>query len=603
MNTANRNTLWAGIFVSELEKLGLDSVCIAPGSRSTPLAIAFSEVHGIRIHTHSDERSAAYFALGLARASRKPVALVCTSGTAAANFFPAIVEANYGEVPLLVLTADRPAELRESGANQTIDQIKLFGDHVRWFVDVPPPEANFSKHLFRYLQSLAARAFETSLSPLPGPVHLNFPFRKPLEPIDVPTDRPTWMNDSLLSTLETAPAQVIFSRPLLFPTADQKDLLTRMISSSLRGLIICGPRCPEGDFPARLTELAAQTGYPIFADALSGLRFGEHVNESIIGGYDTFISSIKDAYHPQLVLRFGDLPTSNVLSDYLDSLDDVPQIHISETKRWRDDRFRVTHSMWVDPLLLCESLLENAPAAVLGGGEAAKSERDWLSAWTSLEHAVWDEVSAIRAESDFEGGILPDVLSQLPAGSGLFVANSLPVRHLNQFTRPSSKPVRVFANRGASGIDGTLSSALGAAAHLPGLVFVTGDLSFYHDMNGLLAFSRSDIRATIVVINNNGGGIFQRLPISKFEPPFNKLFVAPHGLTFEHAAQLYGIDYIQTERLSLASTLNTALTSERSAIIEIPSDVVKFEQLMKELNRRVESRQVNTYYATRNPNL
>lgn len=583
MNTANRNTLWAGIFVSELEKSGLDSVCIAPGSRSTPLAIAFSEARGIRIYTHSDERSAAYFALGLARASRKPVALVCTSGTAAANFFPAIVEANYGEVPLLVLTADRPAELRESGANQTIDQIKLFGDHVRWFVDVAPPEQKFSPHLFRYLCSLASRAWETSQSPLPGAVHLNFPFRNPLEPIDIPMDRPAWMNDSLLSALETAPAQVTFSRPQLFPATEQTNFLAQAITSSPRGLIVCGPRCPDpyGDFPAKLTELATRIGYPILADSLSGLRFGAHVNESILGGYDTFLPFAGKSLRPQIILRFGDLPTSNALADYLDSFDDIPQIHISENGRWRDDRFRVTHSMWVDPLLLCESLLTHA---------SAKSERDWLSTWTRLENAVWDQVNAICAESDFEGGILPDVFDQLPAGNGLFVANSLPVRHFDQFTRPASKPVRVFANRGASGIDGTLSSALGAAAHLPGLVFVTGDLSFYHDMNGLLAFSGSGIRATIVIINNNGGGIFQRLPISKFEPPFNELFVAPHGLTFEHAAKLYGIDYIQTERLSFAFAFNTAFTSGRSTIIEIPSDVVKFEQLRKELNRRVEKK-------------
>ena len=584
MNTANRNTLWAGTFVSELEKLGLDSVCIAPGSRSTPLAIAFSEAHNIRVYTHSDERSAAYFALGLARASRKPVALVCTSGTAAANFFPAIVEANYGEVPLLVLTADRPAELRESGANQTIDQLKLFGDHVRWFVDVPAPEANFSKHLFRYLQSLAARAYETSQSPLPGPVHLNFPFLKPLEPIDVPTDRPAWMNDSFLSSLETAPAQVTFSRPQLFPTTNQTDLLTRMITSSPRGLIVCGPRCPEGDFPAKLTELAARIGYPILADPLSGLRFGTHVNKFIIGGYDSFLPLINDSQNPQLILRFGDLPTSNTLADYLDSLENIPQIAITENGRWRDDRFRVTHSMWVDPLLLCESLLTHAPthapAAVLGGG-------DWLSAWTKLENAVWDEVNAMRTEADFEGGILPDVFDQLPADNGLFVANSLPVRHLDQFTCPTSKPVRIFANRGASGIDGTLSSALGAAAHLPGLVFVTGDLSFYHDMNGLLAFSRCGIRATIVIINNNGGGIFQRLPISKFEPPFKELFVAPHGLTFEHAAKLYNIDYTCASRLTLGSALKISLASEKPSIIEIPSDVAKFEQLRKEFNQRV----------------
>ncbi|MEK6752272.1 MAG: 2-succinyl-5-enolpyruvyl-6-hydroxy-3-cyclohexene-1-carboxylic-acid synthase [Chloroflexota bacterium] len=574
MNTANRNTIWSGIFVAELKKLGLDSVCIAPGSRSTPLAAAFAE-SGIRVYVHSDERSAAYFALGLARASRKPVALVCTSGTAAANFFPAIIEANYGEVPLLVLTADRPAELRESGANQTIDQLKLFGDHVRWFVDVPAPEANFSKHLFRYLQTLAARAYETSQSPLPGAVHLNFQFRKPLEPINVPDDLPDWMDKPLLSALETAPAQVTFSRPKLFPTQDQTNFLAQIISSSPRGLIVCGPRCPEGDFPARITELATHTGYPILADSLSGLRFGGHVNENIIGGYDTFLPT---SLRPQLILRLGDLPTSATLSDYLDSLENVPQIHISETKRWRDDRFRVTHSMWVDPLLLCESLLSRS---------GFQPDKHWLPAWTKLENAVWDEVNAIRADPDFEGGILPDVFDQLPADNGLFIANSLPVRHLDQFTRPASKPVRLFANRGASGIDGTLSSALGAAAHLPGLVFITGDLSFYHDMNGLLAISRCGIRATIIVINNDGGGIFQRLPISKFEPPFTDLFTAPHRLTFEHAAKLYGIEYVCTEKSSLASALKESLASNKSTIIEIPSNAKKFESLRKELNQRV----------------
>ncbi|GAB4451184.1 MAG: 2-succinyl-5-enolpyruvyl-6-hydroxy-3-cyclohexene-1-carboxylic-acid synthase [Anaerolineales bacterium] len=580
MNTANRNTLWAGLFVTELKKLGLASVCIAPGSRSTPLAIAFAE-SGIRLYPHSDERSASYFALGLARASQKPVALVCTSGTAAANFFPAVVEANYSEIPLLVLTADRPAELRESGANQTIDQIKLYGNHVRWFVDVPTPEASFSKHLFRYLQTLAARAWETSQSPLPGPVHLNFPFRKPLEPIEMADDLPAWMDAPLLSRLETAPPQLAFSRPKLFPAKEQSDFILETVSSSPRGLIVCGPRCPAGDFPARLTEFAARTGYPIFADALSGLRFGSHVNEYVMGGYDTFLPFAGEAPRPQVILRFGDVPVSNTLSDYLDSLEHVPQIHISAVNRWRDDRFRVTHAMWVDPLLLCRDLLSRIPK---------RASSDWLRTWKDYEEKVWNEVRAVQTAPEFEGGILPDVLNQLPPGSAFYVANSLPVRHLDQFTPPNGKPVQVFANRGASGIDGTLSSALGAAVHWPGLVFVTGDTSFYHDMNGLLAISRCGIRITMIVINNNGGGIFQRLPISKFEPPFTDLFIAPHGLTFEHAAKLYGIDYVRVERMSFNAALETALRSENSTLIEIPSDAAKFEQVRQALHRRLKEK-------------
>ena len=486
MNLANRNTIWSGIFVSELKKLGLDAVCIAPGSRSTPLAVAFAE-SGIKIYVHSDERSASYFALGLARASQKPVALVCTSGTAAANFFPAIIEANYSEVPLLVLTADRPAELRESGANQTIDQLKLFGGHVRWFTDVPAPEANFSQHQMRYLQTLAARAYETSQSPLPGAVHLNFQFRKPLEPIPAPAYRPAWMDDAVLSALEDSPAHVHFSRPIISPSPAQINFLTQTISSSPRGLIVCGPRSPAGNFPARLTELAAKLGYPILADALSGLRFGAHVNENIIGGYDTFLPT---SLQPQLILRFGDVPTSNALCDYLDSLEGVPQIHISEIKRWRDDRFRVTHSMWCDPLSLCQELCKS-DFQHRAGASAQVSDLLWLPEWTKLEHVAWDEINSIRTEAEFEGGIVSDIFDQLHEGDGFFVANSLPVRHLDQFIKPSQKSVQVFANRGASGIDGTLSSALGAAAHLPGLVFVTGDASFYHDMNGLLAISRA----------------------------------------------------------------------------------------------------------------
>ena len=577
MNTANRNTIWAGIFVAELKKLGLDSVCIAPGSRSTPLAVAFAE-SGIRVTVHSDERSAAYFALGLARAGGKPGALLCTSGTAAANFFPAVIEANYSEVPLIVLTADRPAEMRESGANQTIDQLKLYGDQVRWFADVPAPGADLSEHLMRHLQSLAARAYEMSQSPLPGAVHLNFQFRKPLEPVQVPNDRPAWMDDAFLSTLENKPAHVTFSHPQLVPSAGQTEFLVEKISSSPRGLIVCGPRCPGGEFPARLTELATRTGYPVLADSLSGLRFGTHVNQNIIGAYDTFLPV---DLQPQLILRFGDVPTSNTLCDHLDGLEDIPQIHISGTARWRDDRFRLTHSMWADPLLVCGELLSSL---------TCQPDPAWLPAWTKLEQVVWEEVNAIAADANFEGGILPEVLRHLPADNGLFIANSLPIRHFDQFAQPAAKPLRVFANRGASGIDGTLSSALGAAAHLPGLVFVTGDLSFYHDMNGLLAIQRCGIRATIVVINNDGGGIFERLPVSKFEPPFTELFTAPHGLTFESAAKLHGIDYVRAERSSLASALKGSLASSTSTIIEIPGDAKKFEALRKELNERIKKK-------------
>lgn len=578
MNAANRNTLWAGLFAAELARQGLEAVIIAPGSRSTPLAMAFAETPGVRLYILTDERSAAYFALGLARASGKPAALVCTSGTAAANFLPAVVEANHAEVPLIVLTADRPPEMRESGANQTIDQVKLFGGNVRWFAELPTPEAAPPPALLRAVRAFAARAWQMSQAPLPGPVHLNLPFRKPLEPIPVPADRPAWLDSAALAALENSGPLVTFSRPRLLPDPEAVNDLSALLGHP-HGLIVCGPNCPGGGFAEKVTVLAERLGWPLLADSLSGVRFGAHITPGgpALGGYDTFLQFSGSLPRPQVVLRFGDLPTSAALGDYLDALDDAPQIAISATGRWRDDHFRLSRLVWADPLLLVEAVLERA---------ALNHQRAFLSAWQAAEGAVWQALGAAHSEPNFEGAILPQVLDSLPEGGSLYIANSLPVRHLDQFAPPQAKPVRLFGSRGASGIDGTLSSALGAAAHLPGLVFVTGDLSFYHDMNGLLTLRRADIHAVMVVINNDGGGIFHRLPVARFEPPFEQLFVAPHGLTFEGAAKMYGVDYARLPRADLPAALTSALAARRPAIIEIPSDAAAFERLRKDFLRR-----------------
>ncbi len=577
MNLANRNTLWASVFVSELAHQGLQEVVIAPGSRSTPLVMAFAEITGVRPYVLNDERSAAYFALGLARAGGKPAALVCTSGTAAANFLPAVIEAHYSETPLLVLTADRPVELRDSGANQTIDQVKLFGDYVRWYAELPVPEANPAPMLLRAVRAFAARAWWLSQTPLPGPVHLNLPFRKPLEPTPVATDLPDWLDDSARAVFRTP--NISFARPRFVPDPQTVIGLTEFFHHP-EGLIVCGPRCPAGDFPYLITALAERLGWPLLADALSGLRFGPHVASGgvVLGGYDTFLQVAPTLPPPRVVLRFGDLPTSTVLSEYLAGLEGVPQIAISETGRWRDDHFCLSHLIWADPSLLCREWLSRAPR---------HRSRSFLAAWQAAERMVWQTLATIVEHPDFEGGILPQVVEALPEGSALFVANSLPVRHLDQFTSPASKPLRVFANRGASGIDGTLSSALGAAVHYPGLVFVSGDLSFYHDMNGLLALRRADIQAVIVVINNDGGGIFHRLPVARFQPPFEEMFVSPHGLMFEQAAHMYGLRYHRPARADLGSVLTEALASRRPTLIEISSHAAGFERLRQEFLHNV----------------
>lgn len=588
MNAPNRNTLWASIFVDELSRAGLRAVCIAPGSRSTPLTLAFAEHPDITVYSLLDERGAAFFALGLALAGESPVALVCTSGTAAANFYPAIVEANYAQVPLLVLTTDRPHELRHSGANQTIDQVKMFGDHVRWFVEVAPPEANPPATTLRSLRTLACRALAATLGLPPGPVHLNFPFRKPLEPIPVPGDVPERLADADWQRPAGQPFTRL-TRGQLLPSTQQLQSLVEAMQSAPRGLIICGPRCPGGDFPQAVTRLAQATGYPILADALSGVRFGRHTLEAaglIFGGYDTFwrpdILAMWEA--PELILRFGAMPISAALNDYLASAAGCRIVQISDNGVWQDDAHTTTDFIWANPAAACHLV-----TAQLRQATWRPHSTNWLAALQHAERQTWQTFTGLRSESFFEGTILADVVELLTKESLLYIASSLPIRHLDQFVRPNSAHLRVFANRGASGIDGTIASALGAAAatRLP-LALVVGDLAFYHDLNSLLALRRCGLKATIVLINNNGGGIFHRLPIAKFDPPFTELFVTPHGLDFAPAAQMFGLEYSRaTDRDTFRRAFVEAIGADTSHLIEVPSNAVLHEQMRREMTRRV----------------
>jgi 2-succinyl-5-enolpyruvyl-6-hydroxy-3-cyclohexene-1-carboxylate synthase len=560
----NRNILWAKVFVDELARGGLEAVCIAPGSRSTPLVIAFAEHPAIKVYSHIDERSASFFALGLALASERPVALVCSSGTAAANFYPAVIEARYSGVPLLLVTADRPPELRGSGANQTIDQIKLYGDHVLWSVDVALPETQPPDLALRNLRGLAARALDTALGIPKGPVHLNFPFRKPLEPIPVEGDRHTVESER--------PAGVPFtriSRPALLPTSSQIADLQTVLLNRPRRMIVCGPRCPGGDFPAAVTALAQQIRAVILADPLSGLRYHPVSGPAVISGYDSFLKTEPKPEPADVILHFGGAVTSQPLDDYMNSTNPII-IRLSDDGLWSDPTHRASQVIWADPTATCRRLttewqrttdiarLESIPAplsppsAAMGEGLGVRalslSEQNWIDRLQQADEAT-RQIIAAEPGPYFDGLVARDLLAALPDGANLFIANSLPVRHLDQFGLATTKQVQVFCNRGTSGIDGNVSTALGAAAFTPAqpTVFLGGDLAFYHDMNGLLALKRCGLRAIFVVINNDGGGIFHRLPIAGFDPPFTELFQTPHDLHFEGAAQMYGLEYARVE--------------------------------------------------------
>lgn len=579
----NSSLLWAQILADELQRGGLRHVVIAPGSRSTPLTLAFTGHPDIHCIQQLDERSAAFFALGLAQANGEPAALVCTSGTAAAEFYPAVIEASQSDIPLLVLTADRPPELRDSGANQTIDQVKLYGGYLRWQADMALPEADAAPRTVRYLRTSAARALAAArgLEGPPGPVHLNIPFRKPLQPQDNAQWQATlWVaqNDSRPTTDPWTHIQ----RGPRTPALAQLDALANQLRGARRGLIVAGPRTPGGNFPAALLRLAHICGYPVLADPLSGLRFNLPQTHPVIGGYALGLASPMSEYLPQpeIILRFGALPTANALNDYLENLSsNIPQIAVQRDGRWLDGGHMLSRLLAVDEAQFCEGLATRL--------HDFNPEVEWLAAWRNLDDRVQ---TALDAAPLCEGMLTRALISALPPETNVMIANSLPLRHVDECVPASTTPLQLFGNRGASGIDGTVSTALGiAAASTQPLVLLTGDLSFYHDQNGLLALQKENIKITIVLINNDGGGIFERLPVSRFEPPFREWFVAPHGLNFSHAAQQYGLAYQRLQPEDASNTLAAAISSPTSHLIEIRTDSARSQSIRQQIVHSIQS--------------
>ncbi|MCB8972495.1 MAG: 2-succinyl-5-enolpyruvyl-6-hydroxy-3-cyclohexene-1-carboxylic-acid synthase [Ardenticatenaceae bacterium] len=596
----NPNILYARLFVNSLVTAGLESVVISPGSRSTPLTLAFEAHPQIKTFLHIDERGAGFYALGMALASEKPVALVCTSGTAVSNYLPAIVEAQMSQVPLLILTGDRPHELRHSGANQTIDQVKIFGDQVLWSVDMPIPQADAPEIALRHVQTTAVRAYTTANGLRKGPVHVNFPFRKPLEPAaeEIRDWRLETKSTSTISSLQSP-----VSIGILTPLNEQLNWLTAVLTQHPRGLIICGPRCPGGDFPAVVTTLSKQTGYPLLADPLSGMRFfnrrvrGERrdfeegqqsvksaksVDSFLISGYETFMQQNIGWPEPEVIVRFGQVPTSKWLNAYLDKINPAIRLHIRENGVWADDSQRTTHFWQLNETAVCQTLTTRL--------QNHQPDPAWQQTIRATEQATWDTLQAQLAQHWFDGAAIATLLEMLAEDANLLIGNSLPVRHLDQYGRSQPKTLHIFGNRGASGIDGNISTGLGVAQATGRPTFiVVGDVTALHDLNSLLLAQHTP-NATLIVINNNGGGIFRRLPISQHEPPFTDRFLTPHGRSFEHAAAMFELDYIRTEnRESFIAAVETAVSNPAPRLIELLTDGAQDEQIRRQINNELQS--------------
>ena len=552
-------TLWVAALTDELVRGGVSQFVICPGSRSTPMALAVARHPGARVWIHMDERSAGFFALGMAKRSGAPVALLCTSGTAAANFHPAVAEADLSRVPLIVLTADRPHELRDNGAPQTIDQLRLFGQATRWFSDLPLPEG--SPELLRYARSVAARAIAASLGPAAGPVQLNLPFREPLVP-----------DAALLAELYAAPpTPPISARPALhtLPEAAVDGLAARLEQAG-RGLILCGPECPPGLAPA-VARLAARLGFPILADPLSGVRCGGHDRSSVLSAYDAFLrdEGFAARYAPELVLRFGAMPTAKPVLQFLQRHPECRTVVVDGGAGWREPTSLAAEHLPCDELWLCEALLARLEA---GGPH----DPEWGRAWLAADAAAREAIQAALAgrETISEPGVFAKLAELLPAGATLFVGNSMPVRDCDTFFPSSGRPVTIMGNRGANGIDGLVSTALGAvAAGARPLVMALGDLSLYHDANGLLAAKLHGLSATIVLINNDGGGIFSFLPQASERDQFERLFGTPHGLDFRPLAELYGARYtLAASWEAFRAALSAGIQGEGLHIVEVRTE-------------------------------
>lgn len=550
----NRNELWARALMEEVVRSGVKWVVVAPGSRSTPLVLEAASRRELSIVVQVDERSAGFFALGVGKATGHPAAVITTSGTAVANLLPAVVEACQAEVPLLLLTADRPPHLRGADANQAIDQTHLFGRYVREFHELAP--ARISDPTLRHLRQVVSRSVAAAVGEPAGPVHLNLPFTKPLEPVQVAGDIPPGLEEEAPLATQgrvqgTRPFTAIHPRRLA-PWGPAVEQLRLALEGSRRPLLVAGPVPRPWETGPAIQAFSRNWGIPLLADPLSGARYGSpgwEAGESLVlGGYDLFLRdpAFRTRRRPDLIVRLGATPTSATLSTFLEETVGVSQVVVDGGGRWKDHLAVATEYLPAHPGALLEAL--GTPP------EGWRVADEWRDTWLGAEAAVARAVAAVEAENRHEvrheGVVLAAVARATPSEELLFVSNSMPVRDLDGFVLPRREGLMVLGNRGASGIDGILSTALGAGAGAARRVtVVVGDLALIHDMNGLLALpglppDSPARRVILVVVNNQGGGIFQLLPVREYEPAFTRYFATPQAVEPARIAALHGLEYM-----------------------------------------------------------
>lgn len=561
----NTNTLWAGVLVETLFRSGVRHAVVSPGSRSTPMAIALASHREIGTIPVLDERSAGFFALGLAKREMSPVALVCTSGTAGANYFPAVIEAHESGVPLVVLTADRPPELRASASGQTIDQQKLYGGYVEFYHELAVPEPR--EPLLRYLRQMVAHAVNRTQAGGGSPVHLNVPFRDPLAPL---------RDDGATAKAAAAIDWTRFFGHVAPPVAARVATPLPAFPATARGVIIVGPNQPtDGErFVEGVATLARRLGCPVLADGLSPVRNHAARVPHVISTYDLILRNdvIAERLRPEVVLCLGGWPISKVLRGWIEA--SSADIFLATARR---DNRDALHGRTVQ--LLADPATIAAPVA------DTQSANEFTVAWSDQERRARAALDR-RLESEtgmFEPKAAWLLARHLPAGTPLVIANSMPIRDVEYVWPPGDRGVRPLCNRGANGIDGTLSTALGLAhgAARPA-VLLTGDLALLHDSNGMLLRSKFRGSLTIVVINNRGGGIFEHLPVAGFNPPFEEFFATPQDIDFAEWCRAYGIEHATVRDWNHFAALVASLPAGGIRLLEIRTDRKKDAAMRKQ---------------------
>lgn len=519
-------TKYIGSLVDELSALNIQNVVISPGSRSTPISMLVNEHPKLKSFIAIDERGAGFFALGIAKSTKQPTVLICTSGTAAANYLPAISEAKESRIPLIVITADRPHELRDIGAPQAMNQIGLYGSFVKQFIELALPEA--SEAMYQYARTSVNRLYRSCMTAPRGPVHVNIPLREPLVPnFDIEDifsagKRLDKANTNLIETLATISKGTI-------------DQIHELFHSKRKGLLICGPYVEE-DALHSILELGSKLGYPVLCDPLSNGRTVINDKAVVIDTYDTFLrfGENVDKLDSEVIVRFGAMPVSKTFTQYVQKQQNCELIIIDEGDLWRDPTLKATQMISCNDTEFCHAILNHYE-------HIDNVDDAWLLKWQTLNEKTKTGLQKAELfEELFEGKIVQLLSKNLPENSTLFVSNSMPIRDVDTFLHLQNKKVKIACNRGVNGIDGTIATALGMAAAGENITLLIGDLSFYHDLNSLVLSKLHQLPIKIVLVNNDGGGIFSFLPQSKEEKHFETLFGTPVGLDFQHATVLFG---------------------------------------------------------------